>query len=111
MAIEGVGIPSTFEMCADLVRPGGRVANIGVHGRPATLHLERLWIKDITITMGLVDTSTTPLLLRLLNEKVLDSEDLISHRFELDEMEAAYGVFGSAAETDALKVVMTRNSR
>jgi len=37
-------------------RPVGHVANIGVHGKPASLHLEKLWIRDVTITTGLVDT-------------------------------------------------------
>ena len=66
VAIEAVGVPATFELCAELVRPGGHVANIGVHGKPATLHLESLWTRDVTITTGLVDTSSTPTLLRLL---------------------------------------------
>src|SRR6187455_2920761 len=69
VAIEAVGVPETFELCADLVRPGGHVANVGVHGAPATLHLEKLWIKDVTITTGLVDTSTTPTLMRLIEAR------------------------------------------
>lgn len=109
VVMEAVGLPQTFEMCTRLVRPGGHVANIGVHGKPATLHLETLWIRDVTITTGLVDTNTTPTLLRLLAERQLDPTPLITHRFHLDQMMEAYDVFGRAAETGALKVVLTRS--
>jgi alcohol dehydrogenase len=108
VAIEAVGIPETFELCADLVRPGGHVANVGVHGAPATLHLEKLWIRDVTVTTGLVDTRTTPLLLRLLGEGRLAVSDLVTHRFGLEEMQAAYDVFSRPAESQALKVVLFR---
>lgn len=111
VAIEAVGVPATFEMCADLVRAGGRVANVGVHGKPATLHLERLWIKDVTITTGLVDTRTTPLLLRLLAEGDVDVSGLVTHRFGLDEMESAYDVFAHAGESGALKVALVRDEQ
>ncbi len=107
LAIEAVGVPASFELCTALVRPGGHVANVGVHGEPSTLHLETLWIKDITITTGLVDTRTTPLLLRLLSEKLLDVSSLCTHRFALDEMQDAYDVFAWAGETGALKVVLS----
>jgi alcohol dehydrogenase len=106
VAVEAVGIPETFELCADLVRPGGRVANVGVHGRPATLHLEKLWIRDVTITTGLVDTFTTPRLLKLIVDGRLDATPFATHRFPLDETMAAYDTFAAAAETDALKVVL-----
>jgi alcohol dehydrogenase len=106
VAIEAVGIPETFELCADLVRPGGRVANVGVHGHPATLHLERLWIRDVTITTGLVDTFTTPRLLKLIAEGRLDATPFATHRFPLAETMAAYDVFADAASTNALKVVL-----
>jgi alcohol dehydrogenase len=106
VAIEAVGIPETFELCADLIRPGGRVANIGVHGHPATLHLERLWIRDVTITTGLVDTFTTPRLLKLIAEGRLDATPFATHRFPLAETMAAYDVFADAAHTNALKVVL-----
>src|SRR6266516_1668735 len=106
VAIEAVGIPETFELCADLVRPGGHVANIGVHGHPATLHLERLWIRNVTITTGLVDTFTKPRLLKLIAEGRLDATPFATHRFPLDQTMAAYDVFAAAAETDALKVVL-----
>jgi alcohol dehydrogenase len=106
VAIEAVGVPETFELCADLVRPGGRVANVGVHGHPATLHLEKLWIRDVTITTGLVDTTTTPQLMRLIEEGRLDPRPFATHRFPLAETEAAYDLFAAAAETNALKVVL-----
>ena len=110
VVMEAVGIPSSFELCTQLVRPGGRVANIGVHGAPATLHLETLWIKNVTITTGLVDTSTTPRLLRLLAEHHLDPTPIITHRFGIDQMMEAYDVFSRPAETGALKVVLTRSA-
>jgi alcohol dehydrogenase len=85
VAIEAVGVPDTFELCARLVRPGGHVANIGVHGKPAILHLEDLWIKNVTITTGLVDTYSTPTLLRLVAAHQIDSARFVTHRFGLDE--------------------------
>jgi alcohol dehydrogenase len=106
VAVEAVGLPETFELCADLVRPGGRVANVGVHGHPATLHLEKLWIRDVTITTGLVDTFTTPRLLKLIAEGRLDATAFATHRFALGDTMAAYETFAAAAETDALKVVL-----
>jgi alcohol dehydrogenase len=106
VAIEAVGVPETFELCADLVRPGGRVANVGVHGHPATLHLERLWIRDVTITTGLVDTFTTPKLLKLIAEGRLDATPFATHRFPLGETMVAYDTFADAARTNALKVVL-----
>ena len=106
VAIEAVGVPETFELCTELVRPGGRVANVGVHGHPATLHLETLWIRDVTITTGLVDTFTTPRLLQLIAEGRLDPTPFATHRFELDDTLAAYDTFAAAAETNALKVVL-----
>jgi alcohol dehydrogenase len=107
VAIEAVGIPETFELCADIVRPGGTVANVGVHGKPATLHLEKLWIKDVTIRTGLVDTFSTPRLLELIRSGRLDPTIFATHHFELGDTEAAYDVFGHAAETNALKVVLS----
>ena len=107
VAVEAVGVPETFELCAELIRPGGRLANVGVHGHPATLHLERLWIRDVLITTGLVDTATTPKLLRLIAEGRLDPTAFATHRFELDEAMEAYDVFADAAATNALKVVLS----
>src|SRR6059058_394175 len=106
LAVEAVGVPETFELCTALVRPGGRVANVGVHGHPATLHLETLWIRDITITTGLVDTFTTPKLLKLIEEHRLQPRLFGTHHFPLEEIEAAYDVFAYAATTEALKVVL-----
>jgi alcohol dehydrogenase len=108
VAIEAVGVPETFELCTKLVRPGGHIANVGVHGKPATLHLESLWIRNITITTGLVDTSSTPTLLRMVASGRIDGERFITHWFALDEMEQAHEVFENAGDTGALKVVLTR---
>ena len=108
VTIEAVGTPATFELAADLVRPGGHIANVGVHGSPATLHLERLWTLDVTITTGLVDTYSTPTLLRLVSSGQLDVAQFVTHHFGLDEFEAAYDTFSRAGETKALKVVLTR---
>jgi alcohol dehydrogenase len=108
VAIEAVGIPETFELCTSLVRPGGRVANIGVHGKPATLHLEDLWIKNVTITTGLVDTYSTPTLLGLVATHQIESARLITHHFAMGEFMQAYDVFARAGETGALKVVLSR---
>ncbi len=106
VAVEAVGVPATFELCTALVRPGGRVANVGVHGDPATLHLETLWIRDVTITTGLVDTVTTPQLLDLIAGGRLDPTPFATHRFTLGDTLAAYETFAGAAETNALKVVL-----
>jgi alcohol dehydrogenase len=106
VAIEAVGVPETFELCTELVRPGGRVANVGVHGHPATLHLEKLWIRDVTIMTGLVDTFTTPQLLKLIAEGRLDATPFATHRFALADTIDAYETFGDAAHTHALKVVL-----
>ncbi|HEY6425663.1 MAG TPA: zinc-dependent alcohol dehydrogenase family protein [Acidimicrobiales bacterium] len=108
VAIEAVGVPESFELCTALVRPGGRVANIGVHGKPVTLHLESLWIRDVTVTTGLVDTFSTPTLLRLLTSGQLDGGQFVTHRFDLDQMLEAYDAFGRASDTGALKVVISR---
>ena len=109
VAIEAVGIPETFELCTRLVRPGGRVANVGVHGTSVPLHLEDLWIKDVTITTGLVDTFSTPTLLRLVAARQIDPSPFVTHRFDLDGFPEAYDVFSRAAETRALKVVLHRS--
>jgi alcohol dehydrogenase len=108
VSIEAVGTPATFELAVKLVRPGGRIANVGVHGAPATLDLEDLWIKDITITTGLVDTYSTPTLLRLVASGQINANRFITHHFGLDEFDEAYDVFGRAADTGALKVVLSR---
>lgn len=107
-AVEAVGVPETFELCTDLVRPGGRVANIGVHGKATMLHLERLWIRDVTITTGLVDTSSTPMLLWMLASGHLDVSRMVTHRFGLQEMDEAYDVFARPQDSGALKVALFR---
>jgi len=106
VAIEAVGVPETFELCTELIRPGGRIANVGVHGHPATLHLEKLWIRDVTITTGLVDTNTTARLMKLIAEGRLDPLAFATHRYPLASVLEAYDTFAAAAETDALKVVL-----
>jgi alcohol dehydrogenase len=106
VAIEAVGVPQTFELCAELIRPGGRLANVGVHGECVTLHLEKLWIRDVLITTGLVDANTTSKLLRLIEGGRLDPTVFATHRFPLADVEEAYDVFAAAAETHALKVVL-----
>jgi alcohol dehydrogenase len=110
VSIEAVGTPATFELAAELVRPGGHIANIGVHGAPATLHLETLWTRDVTITTGLVDTYSTPTLSRLVATHQLDATRFATHHFQLDQMMEAYDVFSNASETGALKVILTRAS-
>jgi len=106
VVIEAVGVPESFELCTRMVRPGGHVANVGVHGAPATLHLEDLWIKNVTITTGLVDTYSTPTLLRMAAAGRLPTTQLVTHTFPLDQMEEAYDVFARAGDTGALKVVL-----
>jgi alcohol dehydrogenase len=110
VAIEAVGIAATFELATTLIRPCGHVANVGVHGSPATLHLEDLWIKDVTITTGLVDTYSTPTLLRLTTSHQLDVARLITHQFAMNDFMAAYDTFARAGDTGALKVVITPES-
>lgn len=108
VAIEAVGVPDTFELAARLVRPGGCVANVGVHGKPVTLHLEDLWIRNVTITTGLVDTYSTPTLLRLIENHQINAGLFGTHHFAMDDFMEAYDVFARAADTGALKVIITR---
>ena len=105
-AIEAVGVPATFVLCEDIVAPGGTIANVGVHGVKADLHLERLWSQNITITTRLVDTVTTPMLLKTVQSRKLDPKRLITHRFKLDRVLDAYDTFARAASTHALKVII-----
>ena len=106
VAIEAVGIPATFQMCLDVIRPAGHVANVGVHGKGVPLPLDTLWISNITIAMGLVNTDTTATLLKMVAEKTLPADLFVSHTFDLGDIEKAYDVFGRAAETQALKVIL-----
>ena len=105
-AIEAVGIPATFALCEELVAPGGVIANVGVHGAKVDLHLEELWSRNITITTRLVDTVSTPMLLKTVEAKRLRPEQLVTHRFALSDMLEAYETFARAADTHALKVVI-----
>jgi alcohol dehydrogenase len=111
VAFEAVGVPETFELAAELIRPCGRVANIGVHGRPVTLHLEKLWIRDVTVTTGLVDTYTIPRLMKLVSSGRLDPTVFATHHFALGETMSAYDTFADAASTNALKVVLEGSER
>ena len=106
VALEAVGLPDTFELACGLIRPGGRVANIGVHGHSATLHLETLWSRDVTISTGLVDTNTIPRLLKLVVDGRLDPTVFATHRFALEDTMSAYDTFADASRTAALKVVL-----
>tara|TARA_R110002050_G_C8921789_1_gene511448 strand:+ start:269 stop:1372 length:1104 start_codon:yes stop_codon:yes gene_type:complete len=107
VAIEAVGAPVTFDICQQIVRPGGHVANIGVHGKSVDLKIQDLWIRNITITMGLVNTNTTPMLLKTVTSGKIQPEKLITHHFKLDEILRAYEVFGNAAKEKALKIILT----
>ncbi|SHN88380.1 alcohol dehydrogenase [Geodermatophilus obscurus] len=108
VAIEAVGVPATFDLAVAVVRPGGRVANVGVHGKPTTLHLEDLWPRDVTITTGLVDTHSTPMLLRMLRAGRLDAGRLVTHRFGFDQVPEAYDLFDDPVASGALKVAVLR---
>jgi alcohol dehydrogenase len=108
VAIEAVGIPATFDICTRVVRPGGVIANVGVHGAPTTLHLEDLWIKNVTITTGLVDGTTVPMLLQLVRSGKIAADLFGTHDFALHDMMAAYDTFAEAGKHNALKVVIRR---
>jgi alcohol dehydrogenase len=105
-AIEAVGVPASFLTCEDIIAPGGIIANVGVHGVKADLHLERLWDRNIAITTRLVDTVTTPMLLKTVQSHKIDPKRLITHRFKFDKVLDAYETFGAAAKTGALKVII-----
>jgi alcohol dehydrogenase len=107
VAIEAVGVPATFDICQAILAPGGRLANIGVHGKPAELHLEKLWDRNIGITTRLVDTAAIPMLLKLVQSGTLQPGKLVTHRFALGDILKAYETFGHAAKEQALKVVLT----
>ena len=106
-AIEAVGLATTFELCEEIVAAGGHIANIGVHGKSVTLHMETLWSRNITITTRLVDTVTTPMLYKTVLSKKIEPKKLITHRFKLDQIIEAYDTFGNAAKEKALKVILT----
>jgi alcohol dehydrogenase len=104
--MEAVGIPATFDLCTQLVAPGGTIANIGVHGTKVDLHLENLWARNISITTRLVDTTSTPMLLNTLRPRKIDPKRLITHRYKLSHILEAYETFANAAKTRALKVII-----
>ena len=108
VAIEAVGIPASFDTCQSVIAPGGSIANVGVHGKSVELHLEKLWIQNVTISTGLVNTNTTPKLLKTLQSGKIDAGQLITHRFELNDILKAYEVFGNAAKEKAMKVILTQ---
>jgi len=110
VAIEAVGTPDTFELATTLIRPCGHLANIGVHGKPVTLHLESLWSADVTITTGLVDTSSIPTLLSLLSGHQLDVSGFATHHFEMNDVVGAYDTFANAGDTGALKIILAAHS-
>jgi alcohol dehydrogenase len=107
VVMEAVGIPPTLEAAFQLVRPGGSVANIGVHGKPVTLPINELWIQNITITMGLINGVSAPMLIDLIDAGQLNVKPMATHRFKLDQMMEAYDVFANAAANNALKVVIS----
>jgi alcohol dehydrogenase len=111
VAIEAVGLPSTFDICQAIIAPGGRIANVGVHGKAVELHLEKLWSSNITLTTRLVDAGTTPMLLKMLESGCITTKKLVSHRFELSEILKAYDTFGSAEKDRALKVAIKNTER
>lgn len=106
VAIEAVGISATFDICQKIVSAGGAIANVGVHGKPVDLHIEDLWIKNINISMGLVNTNTTPMLLKTVQSGKFDPRKLITHRFDLNDIVEAYEVFGNAAQEKAMKIIL-----
>jgi alcohol dehydrogenase len=105
-AIEAVGVPGSFLLCEEIVAPGGVIANIGVHGLKVDLHLERLWDRNVTITTRLVDTSSTPVLIKIVQSEKINPQKLITHHFKLEKVKEAYETFGNAAKTNALKVII-----
>lgn len=106
VAIEAVGMPATFDVCQAIVRPGGRIANVGVHGKPVNLQIQDLWIRNITLTTGLVNTNTTPMLLKTVTSGRIDPNKLVTHHFKLKDILHAYDVFGNAAKENAMKVII-----
>ena len=107
VAIEAVGLPATFDICQSILAAGGRLANVGVHGTPVQLHLEKLWDRNIAITTRLVDTAAIPMLLKLVSSGKLQPAKLVTHRFALEDVMKAYDTFGNAAKEHALKVILT----
>jgi alcohol dehydrogenase len=106
VAIEAVGIPATFDICQNIIAPGGHIANVGVHGKPVEFHIEKLWASNITLTTSIVDAGSAPMLLKMIESKRLDAKKLVSHRFKLSEILKAYETFVNAAKEHAIKVII-----
>lgn len=109
VAVEAIGIPSSFDICQAIVTAGGHIANVGVHGKPVQLNLDKLWSQNITLTTRLVDTVTTPMLIKTVLSGKLQAKQLITHHFTLDEVMEAYDTFGNAMKEEALKVIITNS--
>ena len=109
VAIEAVGMPESFDICQEIVTAGGHIANVGVHGKPVQLNLDKLWAQNITLTTRLVDTVTTPMLLKTVASGKLQPKHLITHHFTLDQTMQAYDTFGNAMKEHALKVIISNN--
>jgi len=107
VAMEAVGIPETFDVCQRIVRPGGHIANLGVHGKSVEFRLEDLWIKNVTVRTGLVNTNTTPVLMRVVEAGGVAPAGLVTHRFKLNDIEKAYDIFSEAAKEQAIKMLLT----
>jgi len=107
VAVEAIGIPSSFDICQEIVTAGGHIANVGVHGKPVQLNLDKLWSHNITLRTGLVDTVTTPMLLKTVISGKLQPQQLITHHFTMDEVMQAYDTFGDAMKEEALKVIIS----
>jgi len=109
VAIEAVGIPATWDICQKIVKPGAHIANVGVHGVKVDFEIEKLWIKNLTITTGLVNTNTTPMLIKAVSANRFDLKKLITHHYKLDEIEEAYQIFLNGAKEKALKIIISNN--
>jgi len=109
VAIEAVGVPATWDICQKIIKPGGYIANVGVHGKSVTFDIQKLWIKNITVRTGLVNTNTTPMLIKTTAAKKFNLDKIITHQFKLSEMEKAYDVFINASKEKAIKVIISND--
>lgn len=109
VAIEAVGMPQTWNICQKIVKPGGHIANVGVHGQKVDFEIQDLWIKNLTITTGLVNTNTTPMLIKTVAANKIDVSKMITHRFTLDQVMEAYDVFLNASREKAMKIIITND--
>ena len=109
VAIEAVGHPLTCKVAQEIIGVGGTIANIGVYSQSAELHKETLWVKNITIRMGVVNTTTIPLLLKTIQSGKLDPSPLITHRFPFANVLLAYEIFANAGKEQAVKIILNMN--